>query len=150
MSSWWLSNTSIRVKLIITVIEDFEYKINKYFISLTTTTTTTIRWFRGEIDSVVAEYEFYPVDLTNERYFQHGGNLIISQPMSDDSGSYYCKATNVYGTVNSNIMQLREIVLDRFEKRERPNVIAQGYRESVINCLYNNKNTEEINYIWFF
>lgn len=47
-------------------------------------------------------------------------------------------------------MQLREIVLDRFEKRERPNVIAQGYRESVINCLYNNKNTEDINYIWFF
>jgi hypothetical protein len=70
--------------------------------------------------------------------------------MSDDSGSYFCKATNVYGTVNSNIMQLREIVLDRFEKRERPNVIAQGYRESVINCLYNNKNTEDINYIWFF
>jgi hypothetical protein len=47
-------------------------------------------------------------------------------------------------------MQLREIVLDRFEKRERPNVIAQGFKEAVINCLYNNKNTEDVNYIWFF
>ena len=108
-------------------------------------------WYRGHIESGFnAEYEFYPVDLANERYFQHGGNLIISQPQSSDSGSYFCKASNEFGTVNSNIMQLREIVLDRFEKRERPNVIAQGFRESVINCLYNNKNTEDINYIWFF
>ncbi len=107
-------------------------------------------WFKGQIDSTIAEYEFYPVDLSDKRYFQHGGNLIIQQPNSEDSGSYFCKATNTFGTVNSNMMQLREIVLDRFEKRERPPVIAQGYRESVINCLYNNKNTEDINYIWFF
>lgn len=110
-----------------------------------------LRWYRGHIESGQnAEYEFYPVDLSNERYFQHGGSLIISQPISEDSGSYYCKATNYFGTVNSNIMQLREIVLDRFEKRERPKVIAQGFKESVIDCLYNNKNTEDINYIWFF
>lgn len=88
--------------------------------------------------------------MTNPRYFQHGGNLIISQPRSADSGSYFCKATNQFGTVNSNIMQLHEIVLDRFEKRERPKVIAKGFSESVIDCLYNNKNTEDINYIWFF
>lgn len=90
------------------------------------------------------------MDLTNPRYFQHGGDLVITRPVSEDSGSYYCKATNYFGTVNSNIMQLREIVLDRFEKRERPNVIAQGFKEAVIDCLYNNKNTEDINYIWFF
>lgn len=108
-------------------------------------------WFRGKIDSGInSEYEFYPVDLSNKRYFQHGGNLIISQPISSDSGTYFCKASNIYGTVNSNTMQLREIVLERFEKRERPTVIAQGFREAVINCLYRNTNTEDINYIWFF
>ena len=114
----------------------------------------TLRWYRGQIENrghtINGDYEFFPVDLSNPRYFQHGGNLIISQPVSEDSGTYYCKATNSFGTVNSNEMHLREIVLDRFEKRERPNVIAQGFRESVINCLYNNKNTEDINYIWFF
>jgi hypothetical protein len=108
-------------------------------------------WYRGRIEAGInSEYEFYPVDLSNPRFFQHGGNLVISQPISEDSGSYYCKATNAFGTVNSNIMQLREIVLGRFEKRERPTVTAQGFRESVINCLYRNTNTEDINYIWFF
>ena len=123
---------------------------NKISLFKIKTNSFRFRWYKGHIQSGNSEYEFNPVDLTNERYFQHGGNLIISQPQSEDSGSYYCKASNNFGTVNSNIMHLREIVLDRFEKRERPNVIAQGFRESVINCLYNNKNTEDINYIWFF
>lgn len=110
-----------------------------------------IRWFRVQIDSGLSgEYEFQPIDLFNERYFQHGGDLIINRPKSEDSGSYYCKASNVFGQVNSNIVQLREIVLDRFEQRVRPPVVARGFRESVIDCLYNNKNTEDINYIWFF
>jgi hypothetical protein len=108
-------------------------------------------WYRGKIEAGInSEFEFYPVDLANERFFQHGGNLVISHPISEDSGSYYCKASNAYGTVNSNIMQLREIVLGRFEKRERPTVVAQGFREAVINCLYRNTNTEDINYIWFY
>lgn len=108
-------------------------------------------WYKGRIEAGInSEFDFYPVDLSNERYFQHGGNLIISRPISDDSGTYYCKASNAYGVVNSNTMQLREIVLGRFEKRERPKVIAQGFRESVINCLYRNTNTEDINYIWFY
>ena len=69
------------------------------------------------------------VNLGDPRYFQHGGNLMvravdfffryeklldvcfiqISFPRNEDSGTYFCKATNFFGTAISNRVYLREI-----------------------------------------
>lgn len=36
------------------------------------------------------------------------------------------------------------LVLDQFEKRERPKVIADGHRDAIIDCLYKNTNTRDV------
>ncbi|CAF3382137.1 unnamed protein product [Rotaria sp. Silwood1] len=103
-------------------------------------------WFQM-ISGIVAEAVL--VNLTDPRYFQHGGNLMISNPTHEDGGTYFCKASNLFGTAISNKVYLREILLDRFEKRERPQVIAHGHRDAIIDCLYKNTNTGDLNYAWF-
>ena len=37
-------------------------------------------------------------------------------------------------------------VVDQFEKRERPKVIASGHRDAIIDCLYKNTNTKDVQY----
>ncbi|CAF4415356.1 unnamed protein product, partial [Rotaria magnacalcarata] len=73
----------------------------------------------------------------------------INNPTSDDSGTYFCKASNFFGTAISNRVYLREIIVDQFEKRERPRVIADGHRDAIIDCLYKNTNTRDLSYAWF-
>ncbi len=37
-------------------------------------------------------------------------------------------------------------VIAQFEKRERPKVIAEGHRDAIIDCLYKNSNTGDVNH----
>ena len=55
------------------------------------------------------------VNLNDPRYFQHGGNLMINNPTSDDSGTYFCKANNYFGTAISNRVHLREISMYKID-----------------------------------
>ncbi|CAF0946530.1 unnamed protein product [Adineta steineri] len=103
-------------------------------------------WFRMTT-GIISEAVF--VNLNDPRYFQHGGNLMINNPANEDSGTYFCKASNIFGTAISNRVYLREITLGQFEKRERPKVIAEGHRDAIIDCLYKNTNTGDLNYAWF-
>jgi hypothetical protein len=38
------------------------------------------------------------------------------------------------------------LVLNLFEKRERPKVIAEGHRDAIIDCLYKNANTGDVHH----
>ncbi|CAF0979230.1 unnamed protein product [Rotaria magnacalcarata] len=103
-------------------------------------------WFRMITNSVS---DAVVVNLTDPRYFQHGGNLMINNPTNEDSGTYFCKAINYYGAAITKVNNESLLVLDRFEKRERPNVIAHGHRDAIMDCLYRNTNTGDLNYAWF-
>jgi hypothetical protein len=37
------------------------------------------------------------------------------------------------------------LAIGQFEKRERPTVIAEGHRDAVLDCLYKNANTGDVN-----
>ncbi|CAF1990480.1 unnamed protein product [Rotaria magnacalcarata] len=132
-STFGVSKSSLAVVVTLTCRAD-AYPVADYF------------WFRmigGSISEAVL------VNPHESRYFQHGGNLMINNPTSDDSGTYFCKASNFFGTAISNRVYLREIIVDQFEKRERPRVIADGHRDAIIDCLYKNTNTRDLSYAWF-
>ncbi len=38
------------------------------------------------------------------------------------------------------------LVIGQFEKRERPKVVAEGHRDAIIDCLYKNANTGDVNH----
>ncbi|CAF0955687.1 unnamed protein product, partial [Didymodactylos carnosus] len=132
------------------------FGMNKYNLEIVVTLTCradafpipNYRWFKMGTDGQLLA-QAIEVNLTNPRYFQHGGALMINFPVSDDSGTYFCKAWNNYGTAVSNKVNLREITLGQFEKRERPKVVADGHRDAIIDCLYKNTNTGNLNYAWF-
>ena len=41
-------------------------------------------------------------------------------------------------------MSIFFLVLGHFEKRERPTVTTDGYRDAIIDCLYKNTNTRNV------
>ncbi|CAF1109158.1 unnamed protein product, partial [Adineta ricciae] len=132
-STFGISKLSISIVVTLTCRAD-AYPVADYY------------WFRmttGVISEAVL------INLNDPRYFQHGGNILINNPTNEDSGTYFCKASNYFGTAISNRVYLREITVGQFEKRERPKVIADGHRDAVIDCLYKNSNTGNLNYAWF-
>ncbi|XP_014224129.1 contactin [Trichogramma pretiosum] len=66
----------------------------------------TYEWFKEDYhnDKVIAT----KIDpLANDRYTVSGGTLIIFSPnQTEDRGSYHCKATNKYGTIRSESVEL--------------------------------------------
>ncbi|XP_034935862.1 contactin [Chelonus insularis] len=68
--------------------------------------TPTYQWYKEDYrDSHLVSIEIDP--LTNNRYTISGGNLIIHKPeQTQDRGYYYCKATNEFGTILSESVEL--------------------------------------------
>ncbi|KAH0956722.1 hypothetical protein HN011_007833 [Eciton burchellii] len=84
--------------------------------------TPTYEWFKEdyENDRLIAT-KINP--LSNSRYTVSGGTLIIYEPeQTEDRGSYHCKATNKFGTIISESVELSfgyilEFNLKRSEER---------------------------------
>lgn len=68
--------------------------------------TPVYEWFKEyHEDSRLIEVPIDP--LSNRRYTLSGGSLIIYNPtQNDDRGSYHCKASNIYGTIISESVEL--------------------------------------------
>lgn len=66
----------------------------------------TYEWFKEEYDnSRLIAYRIDP--LENKRFTVSGGSLIIYKPQEDkDHGNYHCKASNDYGTIISESIEL--------------------------------------------
>lgn len=68
--------------------------------------TPTYEWFKQEfVNDNLTSYKIEP--LSNNKYTISGGNLIIHEPKKlTDRGNYHCKATNKFGSILSNTVEL--------------------------------------------
>uniref|UniRef100_A0A2P2HWX5 Contactin-like n=1 Tax=Hirondellea gigas TaxID=1518452 RepID=A0A2P2HWX5_9CRUS len=80
----------------------------------------TYKWYKEEYkDNLLVANEIDP--LEDNRYTVSGGNLVISQPDTiKDRGQYHCRASNKYGTVTSESVQVAFAYVAEFNlKRSR-------------------------------
>ncbi|XP_050530514.1 contactin [Daktulosphaira vitifoliae] len=69
--------------------------------------TPTYEWFKEEYDNQDQLQSIKIDPLSNNRFTLSGGTLIIYSPKRDeDRGRYHCKATNMYGSIISESIQL--------------------------------------------
>ncbi|XP_049844901.1 contactin [Schistocerca gregaria] len=93
--------------------------------------TPTYEWFREdyENDRLVAR----KIDpLSDRRYTISGGALIIFDPkMIEDRASYHCKATNMFGTIMSESVQLSFGFIGEFNLKRSPETGNQNWGKTV-------------------
>ncbi|CRK87512.1 CLUMA_CG001313, isoform A [Clunio marinus] len=84
--------------------------------------TPTYSWFKEQYINDVLN--FTKIDpLTNSRYTISGGNLIIYNPdQSLDQGTYHCAATNKFGKILSESVELNFGYILEFNLRRAPEV----------------------------
>ncbi|XP_069694656.1 contactin [Periplaneta americana] len=93
--------------------------------------TPTYEWFKEdyENDKVVS----FKVDpLSDPRYTLSGGTLIINGPRQiEDRGTYHCKATNKFGTIISESVQLAFGFIGEFNLKRSPESGNQNWGKSI-------------------
>lgn len=93
--------------------------------------TPTYEWFREDFENdMLVARRIDP--LSNARYTISGGMLIIYDPsQKDDRGSYHCKATNIFGTITSESVQLNFGFILEFNLKRSPESGEQNWGKAV-------------------
>ncbi|XP_057652877.1 contactin [Diorhabda carinulata] len=92
--------------------------------------TPTYEWYREdyENDRLVA----HKIDpLLDIRYTISGGTLIIHNPQQKDHATYHCKATNKFGTIISESVQLNFGFILEFVLKRSPESGDQNWGKSI-------------------
>ncbi|XP_045209360.2 contactin-like [Mercenaria mercenaria] len=78
------------------------------------------------------------VDITTDmdtRYTLIGGRLVIEDPTeTKDAGIYQCLASNIFGTIYSEVANITFGVLEHFSNVQRAPVVAMEYQSAAIEC----------------
>lgn len=108
--------------------------------------TPTYKWYKEEyLDSRPDDRYIDP--LADPRYTQTDGTLIISNPQqTSDRGKYHCKASNPFGTVISETVQLSFGYLGEFNKKRSDDHAKENWGKS-ISCDAPQHNPR-VNYYW--
>lgn len=93
--------------------------------------TPTYEWFKEEYenDRVISKR----VDpFVDKRYTISGGSLIINKPKQDiDRGLYFCKATNKFGSIISETVQLAFGFIGEFNLKRAPEYGSQNWGKAI-------------------
>lgn len=108
--------------------------------------TPSYRWFKEEYQDSRPN-DRYIDPLADPRYTQTDGTLIISNPQqTTDRGKYHCKASNTYGTIISETVQLSFGFLGEFNKKRSDDNAKENWGKS-ISCDAPQHNPR-IDYYW--
>lgn len=93
--------------------------------------TPTYEWFKEDYEN--DQLKSFKVDpLSDRRYTLSGGTLIIHDPRQiEDRGTYHCKATNEFGTVVSESVQLAFGFIGEFNLKRSPESGNQNWGKSI-------------------
>ncbi|KFM77954.1 Contactin, partial [Stegodyphus mimosarum] len=108
--------------------------------------TPIYKWYREEFKN--DELVSHLVDpLTDSRYTQTDGTLIISDPQQNmDRGNYHCSAENKYGVIISKTVQLSFGYIGEFNKKRSPDHGKENWGKSV-SCDPP-QHYPRVNYYW--